>query len=196
MKNLVKSSLLVITMFMITVVVAKNNDPNIKIKLIESKLVQLTMKGSIKMVEVSVKDKNCETIYHEKSDNFNLSKKYDLKNLPIGDYFMEIESLTKIKVVPFKVLSNSINLIEDDEVTYYKPIVKKEGTDLFISKLNLNNENLEIVLYDADSNILFTEKLEGNAILERKLNLMNLNSGHYNLVLRGSGKTFYETIKL
>lgn len=196
MKNFVKSSLLVVAMLMITVGVAKNIDPNIKVILIESKLVQLTMNGGLRMVEVSVKDKNGEIIYHERSENLNLSKKYDLKNLPMGDYYMEIESLTKIKVVPFKVLSNSIDLIEADEVSYYKPIVRKEGTGVLISKLALNNENLEIFLYDASGNILYTEKLEGNAVLKRKLNLMNLNSGDYNLVLRSNGKTFYETIML
>jgi hypothetical protein len=62
--------------------------------------------------------------------------------------------------------------------------------------LTFNNENLEIILLDVNSNILFAKKLERNAILERKLNLINLNSGEYNLVLRSNGKTFYETIML
>tara|TARA_R110001583_G_scaffold8413_6_gene40206 strand:+ start:2314 stop:2904 length:591 start_codon:yes stop_codon:yes gene_type:complete len=196
MKNLFKSSLLIFAILITNVSFAKDVDPSFKIKLIETKLIHLTMNGNGKLVEVSVKDSNGEIIYSEKSENFDISKKYDLKLLPKGSYFMEIESPTKIKVIPFKVLFKTIDLKEEDEVTYYKPTVRKEGTDVFISKLALNNENLEIFLYDVDSNILFTEKLEGNAILKRKLNLMNLNSGDYNLVLRSNGKIFYETIKL
>lgn len=196
MKNLFKSSLLVMAILMATITLAKNIDPSIKIKLIESKLIQLTMDETIKNVEVSVKDSKGEIVYTKKSENFNISKKYDLNNLPSGSYFMEIESSTKIKIIPFNVLSKSIELNEEKENVYYKPIVRKEGANVFISKLALNNEDLEIILYDVDSAVLFTEKLEGNAILERKLNLMNLKSGNYNLILRSGSKTFYEAIKL
>lgn len=196
MKNLLKSSLLVIAILMTTITLAKNNDPSIKIRLVESKLIQLTMDVTIKMVEVTVKSSNGEIIYSEKSENLNLSKKYDLKNLPIGSYVMEIESQTKVKLIPFNVLTKSIELNEKKENVYYKPIVRKEGSSVFISKLALNNEALEILLYDLNSNKLFSERLEGNAILERKLNLLNLESGDYSLILRSGGKTFYETIKL
>lgn len=196
MKNLLKSSLLVIAILMTTITLAKNNDPSIKIRLVESKLIQLTMDVTIKMVEVTVKSSNGEIIYSEKSENLNLSKKYDLKNLPIGSYVMEIESQTKVKLIPFNVLTKSIELNEKKENVYYKPIVRKEGSAVFISKLALNNEALEILLYDLNSNKLFSERLEGNAILERKLNLLNLESGDYSLILRSGGKTFYETIKL
>ncbi|REE80635.1 putative secreted protein (Por secretion system target) [Lutibacter oceani] len=196
MKNLMKRSLLIITFFTVSISMANNNDPGIKVNLIENKLIQLTLSGDSDVFEISVRDNYGVLLHKENLQSDNNSKKYDLANLPNGNYFMEIESSTKIKVIPFKVSAKSVALKNDDEIIHFKPTIRKTEDIVYVSMLALNNEKLEVLLYDMNNNLLYSETLQDKEILERKLNLMNLKSGSYSMILRSNGKAFYETIKI
>lgn len=196
MKNLMKRSLLIITFFTVSISMANNNDPGIKVNLIENKLIQLTLSGDSDVFEISVRDNYGVLLHKENLQSDNNSKKYDLANLPNGNYFMEIESSTKIKVIPFKVSAKSVVLKNDDEIIHFKPTIRKTEDIVYVSMLALNNEKLEVLLYDMNNNLLYSETLQDKEIIERKLNLMNLKSGSYSMILRSNGKAFYETIKI
>lgn len=196
MKNLMKRSLLIITFFTVSISMANTNDPGIKVNLIENKLIQLTLSGDSDVFEISVRDNYGVLLHKENLQSDNNSKKYDLANLPNGNYFMEIESSTKIKVIPFKVSAKSVVLKNDDEIIHFKPTIRKTEDIVYVSMLALNNEKLEVLLYDMNNNLLYSETLQDKEIIERKLNLMNLKSGSYSMILRSNGKAFYETIKI
>ena len=155
MKNLMKSSLLIIALLTGSITMANVNDPGIKVNLIESKLMRLTVSGVSDAFEISVKDSYWVLLHKENMQCDNNSKKYDLANLPNGNYFMEIESKTKIKIIPFKVSSNSVELDNSDEIIHFKPTIRKMDDIVYISMLALNKEKLEILLYDQDHNLLF-----------------------------------------
>ena len=198
MKNLMKKSLFVIAFLTVSIAMANinDNDPRVKVNIIETKLMKLTLTGNTEMFEVTVKDSYGYQLHTEKLNSLDYSKKYDLTNLPNGNYTMEFESKSRIKVVPFRVSSSAIVLNNSEEVVYFKPMVRKVEDDVFVSMLALNNENLEILLYDEDNNLLYTDILKNSRNLDRKFNLSNLRSGDYSMVLRTNGRTFYETIKL
>ena len=117
--------------------------------------MRLTVSGVSDAFEISVKDSYWVLLHKENMQCDNNSKKYDLANLPNGNYFMEIESKTKIKIIPFKVSSNSVELDNSDEIIHFKPTIRKMDDIVYVSMLALNKEKLEILLYDQDHNLLF-----------------------------------------
>ncbi len=194
MKNLIKKSLLVVAVLTTIVMSGANINNNVEVNVIDSKLIDLKLKNSDGDLTISVRDAYGEALYTEKFEGDFFSKKYDLKTLPTGDYYFEIEGYTKINLMPFKVTSEGIEFDNKVESIYYKPTVRQEGDLVFISKVALNNENFTISLYDGHLNMLYKEELSGEINLGKTLNLMKLEKGTYSIVMKSGGKSFEQKV--
>ncbi|SNR67199.1 hypothetical protein SAMN06265371_108116 [Lutibacter agarilyticus] len=194
MKNLIKKSLLVVAVLTTIVMSGANINNNVKVNVIDSKVIDLKLKNSDGDLTISVRDAKGETLYTEKFEGNYFSKKYDLNTLPTGDYYFEIEGRTKINLMPFKVTSEGIEFDNKVESIYYKPNVRQDGDLVFISKVALNNENFTISLYDDHLNMLYKEELSGQVNLGKTLNLMKLEKGSYSVVMKSGGKSFEQKI--
>src|SRR5690606_9492217 len=65
------------------------------------------------------------------------AKGYDLAALPNGDYHFELDTEVQIKVIPFTVESNKIEVNSGMAKTIFKPTVRVKGNLVFVSKLAL-----------------------------------------------------------
>ncbi len=194
MKNLIKKNLLIVALFFAVVTNATNINNNVKVTLINSKLIDLKLENSDGDLTISVIDAYGEILYTENFEGNYFSKKYDLNTLPAGNYYFEFEGETRINLMPFKVTSKGFEFKNQIESTFYKPIVRQEGDLVFISKTAFNKEDFEIYLYDNQSNILYQEKLKGDINLGKSLNLKNLTSGNYKIVMKSAGKVFEQKV--
>ncbi|WP_111706368.1 hypothetical protein [Lutibacter citreus] len=197
MKNLIRKSLLIAMLVTCSIAMAKGNDPSITVDVVKSKLVHLTMKGNLNSVELSVKDSYGIILHTETVQNLNISRKFDLASLPKGEYSLVVESLTNIKTIPFKVSQNTVNFNKDHEEVYNKPVVVLNNNMVLISQLALENESLEISVFNKYEDQVYAEVLKSKEkTLKRMLNFKNLESGTYKIVLRNGEKTFYKTISI
>ena len=196
MKNLIKKSLLIVAVLTTVVISATNinNNLDIKVSTIDSKLIDLRLKNSDGDLTISVKDSYGEVLYSEKFEGVYFSKKYDLQTLPTGNYYFEVEGSTKINLMPFTVTRRGFEFKNEIASTYYKPTVRQEGDLVLISKIAFNKENFEINLYDEESNLLYNELLNGKINLDKALNLKDLKSGSYKLVTKSEGKVFEQNV--
>jgi len=194
MKSLIKKNLFIVALLSAIVINATNINNNIKVEVTNSKLIDLKLKNSDGDLTISVKDALGEVLYTENFEGNYFSKKYDLNTLPKGDYYFEIEGSTRINLMPFKVTSKGLDFKNKIKSTYYKPIVRQVGDLVFISKIAFYNEDFEIYLYDNQSNILYKERLKGEFNLGKTLNLKNLTSGNYRIVMESAGKVFEQKI--
>lgn len=197
MKNLIKKSLLIAIFAVSTIVIANGNDPSIKISIVKSKLVHLTLAGNLNNVELSVVDKYGVVLHNETIQNSNFSKNFNLESLPNGKYSIVVESLTNIKTIPFVVSANTVSFNKKNEEVYSKPVIRLNGSAVFISQLALKNESLEISVFNEYNDLVYGEVLHSKSLtLKRKLSFKNLESGNYKLVLRSGGKSFYKVISI
>ena len=194
MKNLIKKSLLFVAVLTALISNATNINNNVKVNVIGFKLIDLKLKNSDGDLTISVKDTRGEVLYTEKFEGNYFSKKYDLKTLPIGDYYFEIEGYTKISLMPFKVTSKGFQFNNEIESTYYKPTIRQEGDLVSVSKIILDKEDLEIYFYDKESNLLYKEIVNGTGSLGKTLNLKNLKPGNYSIVTKSAGKVFEQKV--
>ena len=196
MKNLLKKGLLVVMLCFAMVAKASDKDDNIKVSVIDSKLIDLVLRNFDGELVISVKDLNGQVLYSESYKGSKFSKKYDIETLPAGDYFFEIEGYTKIKLMPFNVTSKEVKFNNEIEVVYFKPIVRRDNDLIFISKIALKNESLTISLIDDSENVLYNETIAGTATLGKVLNVKELKKGSYKLVLSSDNRFFMDEIKI
>lgn len=193
MKNLIKRSFLIVALFTTIALTAAEVESGMKLK-IDSKLVDLSLYNTDGNITVRVKDSKDYVLYTEQFEGKDYSKKYDLATLPNGDYFFEIEGQTKIKLVSFRVKPNAVVLNNTYKTILFKPVVRQENNKIYISKLALNDESLNVVLYDRNYNVLYKEELNGNVNLEKVLNISNLEKGNYILKLNSNTQSFTKNI--
>lgn len=126
------------------------------------------------------------------------SKGYDLTALPNGAYHFELDTETQIKVIPFTVADNSVEIKFEKAKTIFKPTVRVKGDLVFVSKLALDNESLKIEVYYEKANVselVLAETIKGTQNIERVYKLTeDLKSGNYKIVFHSNGREFTKSI--
>lgn len=196
MKSLFKSVILVVAIATSLTSMANESDVNIKMKALNSKLIQFTLNNSDGNIQVIVKDSDGYVFYTEDFSGSVYKKTYDLKSLPNGIYFIELNGETKIKKFPIKVKTNKVEFDASKTQVYHKALVSVEDKVVNITKLSLDLEPLKVEVFNADKELIHEEVLEGRMDLKRSLSLNKLSSGVYNLVLTTKEEVLAKTIKI
>lgn len=196
MKSLIKKVVLIAVMVTGLVSLANENDLNVKIKELNSKVVEFTLNNYDGDLQITVKDTHDYVLYKEDFKGTIYSKKYDLSELPSGVYFIEFNGETKVKTVPFTVERHAVEFNYAATRIYFKPIVVVKEKMVNITKLELDSEPLRIEIYDNNLDLIYEENLGGNLYLNRQLNFEELPRGTYDLILRSKDKVITKTIEI
>ena len=195
MKDVLKRMLVVVLAFTTLTSVASNMNASIEVLKINDNLINLKLENLNESVSIVFTDRYGLTLHKEKVVESYFSKNFNLRNLEDGSYIIELENFNRIKEISFSIVSGEVILEDGKEAVTYKPIVNLKGNSVYITKLSLNYETLEISMYDSDGNNLYTEMLSGKRNLGIKLNIEQLEVGQYDLVMKSGDKIFYKTIR-
>ncbi len=133
------------------------------------------------------------TIYSEKTGKgAAYGKKFDLKKLAGGLYYLEIEDSLKEIVYTIEVSKDDARIVEKEEKV--KPIFRKKGNKLFLNLLNLESSDVEIKVVDSSNRILFQEVIAGEQVVEKAINFEKAFEDSYTIVVRTGGNTYYESV--
>tara|TARA_R110002050_G_scaffold293182_1_gene449429 strand:- start:102067 stop:102651 length:585 start_codon:yes stop_codon:yes gene_type:complete len=192
MKNVIKKSILLVTVFTTMLSIA-NEIPN-KIEK-TYKETALTINNVSQGNLLSIKDYNGLVLYKELI-NFNgtYKKGFDLTALPVGEYFFEVDKDMEINTIPFTVNPNSVVFNKEEETSIYKPYLRQKGDLVLISKLALNLEPLKVSIYsefNGNSKLVYTQKIEGIQAIDIAY---RLKKGNFKIVFNSNGKEFTKFI--
>ena len=196
MKNLIKKFVLVTLLFTVGIISAKEIEPNpfAIVKKLDGKLINLSLNNLNGNVSVIIKDIYGEVLYSEDFNSLTTTKKYDLSLLPSGSYNISLETATKIKMVPFSVDHKNVEIKEENNVVYFKPVIHAKGDLVYVSKLAVKNEKMEVSLYDENFNIIYQENIKGINNIGKVLNMANLKAGKYTVIAESEGNKVVKTI--
>ncbi|WP_434037310.1 hypothetical protein [Formosa sp. 4Alg 33] len=147
---------------------------------------------------LSIKDINGITLYRKMIEEEGLfSSRYDLSAIPDGNYFFEHEKDYQIKIIPFKVANNKVNFDKSGEKIIFKPVVSVKDNKVYVSKLDLEKETLEIEIYHDDRNksgynLMYSENIENSIKTERIYKLPISHLGKYKVVISANGRQYIE----
>lgn len=146
---------------------------------------------------LTIKDSYGTTLYKELLDHSGIyTKGFDLSELPNGDYIFEMNKDLEINTVPFTVSSNNVVFDKENESKIFKPLTRVKDDLVYVSKLALDNESLNIKIFfeteNEDFGLVYSEIISENKMISRVFKLSQ--KGNYRIVYHSQGREFIENI--
>lgn len=146
--------------------------------------------------QISVSDASGEVIYSGKVDyNGNITRLYDFTKLEDGKYIVEIIKGYEIEINTIEVKNHLVTFLDADRKIIHKPVIRNEGNTIFISKLSLNSEELEIELY-FEGELIHSETVIGEQITNRVYQLDQTHKGRYTTIIKSNDRVFIENFRI
>ena len=197
MKTL-KRSLLIAMMVMATAVVFANGDkPNVKVENVGPKMVavQASQLGS-SQTQVQLKDENGLVLHKVVlNNNEKVNKRFDLTSLPAGNYDLEVENETSFTTTPIEVTASAAFVLDADQVTIIKPVVRQNGNLLDIILPSEDSASVSVTIFNNDLKPVYRETVDGSTEL-RRYDLSKLGKGGYRIKMRAQGREFIQFVAL
>lgn len=125
------------------------------------------------------------------------SRQFNLRALPQGTYFLELEDETFIYRQPVTLTATGVVANSEDRIELAKPYVgtTPEGK-LNISYLHLDNAPVEVELIDAEGRLVYREAINQEGPVMRSYNLGALPVGSYSAIVRTQNATVQQSVNL
>lgn len=189
MKTL-KKMMITVGLFCITLANYANDlDANTLIYNIKN--VKVVFENVKKGNQLKLKDANNQELHLEYITKQGvLEKTFDLSFLANGSYYFELNKDFEIVKQFFTISNNNVAFAIDFEKVTFKPIIKVEKNLVYVSKLNFDEQfvNLQIA-YNND--VIFDEVTTENKIFQRIYKLDMLKRGNYVIQLKTMNETHY-----
>lgn len=191
MKKIVRSIATVALMFVIATSMAK--EPTLSVTPNTEKSLIFEMDTPSEKTIISILDIDGVIIYSEKvTSAATYSKKFDLRNLPDGNYMLSVEDM--LKKTTFKFDIDKSNVFIEERKENAKPIFKKNGQMVFLNLLNATKEDVKITIHDSENRLVFNETVADTFLVQKAFNFEKAYEDTYLMIVKNGEDTFYENI--
>lgn len=193
MKKILKFSLVLVVALITMNVHAGTVDFTLVVKKEQGKMVTFAL-NKMNNVDLSIYDANDKLIHSEKVDSQKIiNRTYDLKALPDGTYFLQVESELKISRYEISVAGATATLSENAISEIYKPVfVNKKGL-ILLSILNLDKSPVNIKIYNDEENEVYNSAVLLDQNITKVFDVKNIKFETYTFVMTYNNKTFTKT---
>jgi hypothetical protein len=195
MKTIKIKKLLVLAMMVLAVGYAYAFSPNVKF--VGDKKLAIKLDNVSENTKLSIKDVNGYTLYSdevEKSDKL-FSRTFNLSDLPIGDYVVEIEGDVRIYTFKVVVAEDKVSSLVADGKVAFKPLAYERNNRVYVLKNNPELSPMSVTIYNRDGEVVFTETLEAKERLGRIYDFSKI-SGDYKIEMSSNEKTYIQTVSI
>ncbi|PLX04322.1 MAG: hypothetical protein C0595_03815 [Marinilabiliales bacterium] len=195
MKRIIKRSLFILLMI-ITFKTYSNITDSIIIRTYSNSEI-VTVDRLRVGTSLKIKDDN-GIILHRKeiSDSTMYTKSFELSNLPNNTYYLEIENVNEIKIIPLVVNNEYVKYLRSDERTISKPNVQVNGKMVHVNQNSTEEQDFHIIIYYEDQNIAFEEKMRNSKNFSRSYDFTGSLYGDYTIELITEGRTYNNKIHI
>lgn len=141
-------------------------------------------------VNITISNDLDEKIFSEICPNKKF-RKYNLNNLPSGNYKVTIEDNQKIAIQEFIIAKNSISINSDTREIFKPQFVIKEN-EWSLQALAQDNKS-KIYISDENGDIIYEESI-AKPSLTRRYDVSKLPSGRYEINYSIDGRTFSQNV--
>jgi hypothetical protein len=193
MKKILKFSLVLVVVFTTMNIHAGDFDFTLDVKKEQGKMVTFVLNEMNKM-DLSIYDAEGKMIHSEKMNSQkNSNRTYDLKALPEGTYFLEVESDAKISRYEISVAGATATLEANPISEIYKPaFVNKKGL-IQLSFLNLDKSPVNIKVYDKENNEVYDSDVILDQDVKKVFNINQIRDEEYTFVMTYKDKLYTKT---
>lgn len=143
-------------------------------------------------VTINLLDESQKLLFCDESDGKQpFSKKYNLSDLPNGDYLLELEYQTSIKLQPIRVSGNFVLIDPSLQKTLFKPVFAAGNGYVDITYLQVADTTAHLEVMDAASQSRHEERFGQIGSIRRRLDTSRLEPGQYQLRFWASGRAWH-----
>lgn len=147
-------------------------------------------------VKCVIEDDQGEVIYKDVITVQNqLRRKFDLKNLPKGNYTIRLEDGRRVEKVALELDDNAPKVKELKKTVSFKPTMIVEDQNLDVHLLAMG-KRIKIEFIDAYGKVVYTKRYMNEDVISERFNLEELRSGDYTIHIYNSVSHFYEEVSL
>ncbi len=185
------------TAFLTNSLTAKPIDvANIKVTAVKKSLNVNVAKTLEEIVEVTIENTEGVTLYADRIEKNVTRKRYDLRNLPLGQYRLSILKNRVKTIQPFIINVEDITISEADRTLKLLPKVVMKGSKMMEVKVfSSENDNVTLKIVDNQGITAYQQTIEAKAFAKR-YDLSKLPSGVYFVEIDAGNEPEYFTIQL
>ena len=188
-----KTSLLVILMLGTLISYANENNTSTTL---DAKKVKVEFKAVKKGQTLTINDKYGTQIFNQEIENSgNFSKFFNLTALDNGIYTAELNKDFEILIKTFKVENQKVTFLDAETKKIFKPVIRNEKDLILISKMGFNNKPLKVEIYYEDE-IVYSETVKGENLLNRVYKLSEAEKGEYKVVVNTDNRIYIKDITI
>lgn len=188
------SKITVLIAFLFVTVAGLANEP--KLNLIpgaDAKSLVFQLDGQSGKTMIQIVDTQNNVIYSELLKKEGVySKKFDLKKLETGIYFMNVENSLKVVEYTLDVKDATVEILDRKESS--KPVFRTKGDKLYLNLLNLEQKDVNIKVYDSSYRLVYSETLKDKLLVEKAFNFESAVKDSYTVVVKDKFNTYYKDI--
>ena len=174
-----------------------SNDPKpvVAIKPLDGKNFALYINNiGEEKTRISIKDDKGYTLITESLRNkSSYSRKFNMNNLPEGQYVLELEDNRTIERIPLHIAKASLVLGNDTNVAF-KPYLRHKNNVLDVMVLSPEQAAHEITIYNQANNVVFNDLIEKQLTIEKQYDVSALAPGEYNVTVNTQGHEYTYTL--
>ncbi|QXP65869.1 hypothetical protein [Polaribacter sp. AHE13PA] len=194
MKTIIKTILVVTLMF--GTLISYANDNTKSTNSVAVKKVKVEFKDVKKGNALTIKNEYGITIYKQiLQSSGNFTKNFDLTNLEDGLYTTELEKDFEIIIKKLEIKDGFVTFYKKEKEVIFKPVIRTEGNLILISKIEFDNQPLNVTLY-YNNDIIFSDKVTGEKVLNRVYKLSETEEGAYKVVINSDDRTYIKDFTL
>lgn len=143
---------------------------------------------------ISLKDENGRVLFTDQAEAGDYGKVFNLKALGEGELTLEIESASRLEILPIEMTASAATIMASDEMVVDKPVVKltKEHAKVYFGA---KTGAVKVTLFDSNDDIVYRHSLNGGTN-KKSYDLSKLSAGTYKFQFKTGLRTFYHYITL
>lgn len=144
---------------------------------------------------LTLKDANGITLYEESiSNDGKYDKVFNFNALPEGNYQIEVDEHTMIRVIPVTVKTDRIYIHSDKSSFINKPLFKISNNEVLLTKLAADGNSMEIKLFYNGVDLIYDVTTSTDKAVAKKFDFSTAEKGSYHFQLNSAGRTFTKVV--
>ncbi|MDP5105838.1 MAG: hypothetical protein NWQ31_06680 [Polaribacter sp.] len=191
----IKQNVLVVALMLVTLCNYANNEKDFN-NIVNAKNVKVVFEDVKKGQQLTVNDENGVELHSELlTKEGELTKVFDLSSLNDGLYTIELNKEFLVVIKYLEVKDNKVIFIDNSEQVIFKPLIKNEDDLVLISKLDFNENPLKVTLF-FEGDMILSETIKSELIINRVYKLNKELKGNYTVVVNSNGKSYSSFFKI
>ncbi len=120
----------------------------------------------------------------------SFTKTFDLKELPMGTYYVSVRTSLSERVQPVEKTRLGIEVNTSRSREFFTPTIKAGRGHVDVSLFNGKVADVGISIFDNDNHLLLREELENVVLVEKRFSTEKLPFGRYYIVVEAPNKTY------